>query len=72
MASRTRAIRLAMALLTVAGLSVEAHAQQGSRRFECVGNVTGVPSEALLEITPGGLHTEGPGVAGRIRNQCRG
>ena len=29
----------------------------------------GVPSDALLEITPGGLYTEGPGVAGWIRNQ---
>ena len=28
-----------------------------------------VASQALLEITPGGVYTEGPGVAGRISNQ---
>jgi hypothetical protein len=33
------------------------------------GNVNGVLTLASLEITPGGLYTDGPGVAGRIRNQ---
>jgi hypothetical protein len=32
------------------------------------GYVNGVLTQASLEITPGGLYTEGPGVAGRIRN----
>jgi hypothetical protein len=57
------------AWLMVTAFAMDADAQQGIRRFQCTGYVTGVPSQALLEITPGGFYTEGPGVAGRIRNQ---
>jgi hypothetical protein len=64
-----RHLLLAMAMFVTSAPSTDAGAQQGIRRFQCAGNVTGVPSEAVLEITPGGLYTEGPGVAGRIRNQ---
>jgi hypothetical protein len=60
---------LAAALLMVAASAPDADAQQNIRRFQCIGSVTGVPSQALLEVTPGGLYTEGPGVAGQIRNQ---
>jgi hypothetical protein len=49
--------------ITVAG------AQQSLRRFQCTGDVSGVPSEASIEITAGGIYTEGPDVAGSIRNQ---
>jgi hypothetical protein len=62
-------VLLAAALLTATAFATDADAQQGIRRFQCAGYVSGVPSQALLEITPGGLYTEGPGVAGRIRNQ---
>ena len=60
---------LATALLLVAAFPLDAEAQYTIRRFQCAGSITGVSSQALLEITPGGLHNEGPGVAGRIRNQ---
>jgi len=68
MNDRNLRVLLAAALMATAFV-MDADAQQGVRRFQCAGNVTGVPSQALLEITPGGAYTEGPGVAGRIRNQ---
>ena len=57
---------LAAASLATAALTTTADAQQ---RYACSGYVTGVPSEAMLEVSPGGLYTEGPGVAGWIRNE---
>ena len=62
-------VLLAAVFLMAIEFAMDADAQQGVRRFKCTGNVTGVPSKAMLEITPGGLYTEGPGVAGRISNQ---
>jgi hypothetical protein len=53
-------------VLALCALAASADAQQ---RFMCGGDVSGVPSQAMLEVTPGGLYTEGPGVAGWIRNQ---
>ena len=44
-------------------------AQQGTRLFQCSGYINGIPSQAILKISPGGIYTEGPGVAGQIRNQ---
>jgi len=69
MSDRNLRVLLAAALLMVSAFAMDADAQQGIRRFQCTGFVTGVLSQALLEITPGGLYTEGPGVAGQIRNQ---
>jgi len=69
MNDRNLRVLLAAALLVATAFAMDADAQQGIRRFQCAGYVTGVLSQALLEITPGGFHTEGPGVAGRIRNQ---
>jgi len=69
MSNRGFGVLFAAVLLIVTASATVADAQQGLRRFQCAGHVTGVPSDALLEITPGGLYTEGPGVAGWIRNQ---
>jgi hypothetical protein len=60
---------LAVALLMALGFATIADAQQHVPRAQCTGNVTGIPSKALIEVTPGGRYTEGPGVAGRISNQ---
>ena len=68
MNDRNLRVLLAAALLMVTAFATDADAQQGIRRFQCTGFVTGVPSQALLEITPGGFYTEGPAVAG-ILNQ---
>ena len=38
-------------------------------RLQCAGFINGVAGQASLEITPGGLYKEGPGVAGQIGNQ---
>jgi hypothetical protein len=48
---------------------IDANAQQGAQRVQCAGYINGIPTRALLEVTPGGLHTEGPGVAGQLSNQ---
>jgi len=69
MNGRSPSMLLALALLLVVAFATGANAQQGVRRFQCSGYVTGVLSQALLEITPGGFYTEGPGVAGWIRNK---
>jgi hypothetical protein len=69
MNDRNLRVLLTAAFLMVTAFPMDADAQQGMRRFQCTGYVTGVLSQALLEITPGGLYTEGPGVAGRIGNQ---
>jgi hypothetical protein len=68
MNARAFATLFSAALLIVAASATLADAE-GARRFQCADEVTGVPSEALIEISPGGLYTEGPGVAGWIRNQ---
>lgn len=62
-------VLLAAALVMATEFATDANAQQGVQRFQCTGNITGVPSKASLEVTPGGFYTEGPGVAGRISNQ---
>jgi len=62
-------VLLVAALLMVIAFAMDADAQLGIGRFQCTGYVTGVPSQALLEITPGGLYSEGATVAGRILNQ---
>jgi hypothetical protein len=62
-------VRLGAALVMMVVFAAGIHAQQGTRRFQCAGYINGVASEALLEVSPGGLYTEGPGVAGRIRNR---
>ena len=69
MNSHRYVVRLGAALVTAVIFATGIDAQQGTRRFRCAGYVNGVASEALLEIAPGGLYTEGPGVAGRIRNR---
>jgi hypothetical protein len=69
MNDRNLRVLLAAALLMVTAFTMHADAQQRIRRFQCTGYVNRAPSQALLEITPGGFYTEGPGVAGRIRNQ---
>ena len=53
----------------VALLPPNAYSQQGTQQFRCAGSINGVQSQAVLEVSPGGLYTEGPGVAGRITNQ---
>jgi hypothetical protein len=40
-----------------------------AQNYRCAGTINGVPSQVLLEVTPGGIYTEGPGVAGQISNQ---
>lgn len=69
MNSHSHVVRLGAALVTAVIFATVIDAQQGTRRFRCSGNINGVRSEALLEVAPGGLYTEGPGVAGRIRNR---
>jgi hypothetical protein len=59
----------AAALVMVVASTTDAGAQQGVLRVECAGYVNGVASQASLEITPGAVHKDGPGVAGRIENQ---
>lgn len=65
---RAPLVRLAAVLLMAIAFATDVDAQQATRHFKCAGYVNGVASEALLEITPGGIYTEGPGVAGLIRN----
>src|SRR5687767_3406990 len=66
---RNSVVQLSTALVTAAIFGTSVNGQEGLRRFQCSGYVNGVASEALLEVAPGGLYTEGPGVAGRIRNR---
>src|SRR5262249_16647149 len=68
MTYRSSVAHFGSALLVAAILTTGLDAQ-GTRRFQCSGYINGVSSEALLEVAPGGLYTEGPGVAGRIRNR---
>lgn len=61
--------RTALVFAILAALLTNAYSQQRTRQYQCVGYINGVASQALIEISPGGLYTEGPGVAGMIRNQ---
>ena len=58
---------LTAALLIMTVFAMDADAQQGIQQFQCAGNINGIPSQVVLEISPAG--NEGPGVAGQIRNQ---
>ena len=58
-----------VALLIVTASTTDAGAQQGVLRVECAGYINGVASQASLEVTPGAVYKDGPGVAGRIENQ---
>lgn len=69
MSKRSIWLHLVVTLFLASALSTEIYAQQGARYYRCMGNINGVPSQAVLEISPGGIYTEGPGVAGRISNQ---
>ena len=60
---------LVAALPMVTAFATSADAQQGTRYLQCAGYINGIKSQALLEVTAGGIYTEGPGVAGQISNQ---
>ena len=55
---------LLLATLAASSSVTSAHGQ--ARQFQCTGDVGGIPGRAVLEVTPGGTYTEGPGVAGSI------